>query len=98
MYLLKRNQKKFIVLIALVYLISGITIGFHHHADGNGRHSDCPICTNGNLFSAIAGEAMNSLDVYLRITHFCRSEENCTATLSTFSVHAPRAPPADPIT
>jgi len=97
MYLLKRNHKKFITLIALVYLISGITIGFHHHHD-NGRHFDCPVCATGNLFSASDREDTNSLAVYPRITHFPRSEENFLTALSTFSVHAPRAPPFDPIT
>ncbi len=97
MYLLNRNHKKYFVFIALVYLISGITIGFHHSHD-NGRHFDCPVCATGYLFSASDREVTNSLVIDFRITYLCPSEEMSRPSLSTFPVHAPRAPPADPLT
>jgi hypothetical protein len=98
MHLLTRNHKIFIVLAAFIYFIAGMAIGFHHHAEGDGRHFDCPICTTGSLLSTGGREDTSTLAVYLGITLLCQSKEIFPTDSSILPIHAPRAPPFDPIT
>ena len=84
MYLLTSNHKKFILIAAFIYLIAGIVIGFHHHADGNGRHFDCPICATGSLLFAGGREDASTLAVYLIITPLIQPGEYYRPTHPSF--------------
>jgi len=88
----KSNRKQIVFLVALVYLLSALAVGFHYHVD-DGEHFNCPICVAGSLFSASCMEDSCSFAVDLVISYYCQPEETFHIDLSAFPTYSTRPPP-----
>jgi len=88
----KQNHKTTAFLFTLLFFISALAIGFHHH-DDDCQHYDCPICVVGNLGSAVCTENTNSPVFHPLIANINQPEDVFPAGLSVFPSYTPRAPP-----
>ena len=93
---LTRNHKTLVFFAALLNFIVGIAVGFHHHAIGDGRHSDCPVCATGSQLSAGDSDRQvgNTPIVHSSVTRLFQPGEASPIVPSLDTIHAPRAPPA----
>ena len=90
--LLKLHRQKITFLFSLIFLFSIIIIGFHHHNDSS-RHSDCPVCMAGGIYTCTGSQVDSGLTIKHVVSYLYLFNKIINIQRPIFPTFAYRAPP-----
>jgi len=90
--LLKLHRQKITILFSVIFLFSIIIIGFHHHDDAS-RHSDCPVCIAGDVYSFTGSQVYGGLTIKHVVSYLYLFSKITHIQRPIFPTFAYRAPP-----
>jgi hypothetical protein len=89
---MKRHSQKISLLLAVVFLFTGIALGFHHHEDEE-SHEDCQLCLASAHISLIISGDNDPLRLYQDKTYSGIVEKKLSYIQSLKRLSESRAPP-----